>query len=1838
MNPMNKNKLYVILLGVFLLLTGLAGCRSELSPLQPVRDLRSGVRRISSSLAVAPTESALRTKSAYRGDDAAVSDWTLLQFDAASGLLAAAYYQPSGADIRDIEVVAGRSYDWFAVANAGDIRSQFMVGRSPSSAMKSWFVTGFDMRNAAGLPMAWAGEGIAFSKEDLSAGRRLEVKLTRLVARYDITVDKSALTRYSFAVEAVTIEGPASVRAFSESRGTDVATTTDAASAVDVQRLNAGGSATFYAAENCYGELSISDPDSKRPASLAPGDHPSFIEISGKATVLDGSGLTFPARYRFYLGRNASSNFDVIRNTENTVTLHLSDAKLDAARDEREAIDAGQHPDPLWKVEVDPYSDSRSLQFQHGAAAGGAGIRLSPRAYTAESVVRLPEGLSYQLRLDQGLYDAGVRVYLTASGGGAVLPETGYTEATWIRLTGSPETLYFYLPEGTAAASGQAHIRTLDGRKSDALTLSAGRVLDHLALQFASVTGINTSENPAGEAGSWGSRYTTPVDTVLMQNLNNGYPNGFALRVYAVYTDGSEQLLGSDAATAPYYRWETRSVTGTAAGVNKGYGSSSAYFFQKLKAVPEYRSIRTGHSGTGSFRIYYTENEVTKDLTATVRVHNGTLRTWPASKAADRIRLSSGGSVDLGYWWVDNNGKDSVNVTPLVHPQLSVTTGSTVLRYEGLRDGKARFRASGTPGDARASVSGTGYITHMAVASLFGDDPQKVRAASLPTSGGISSGNFDAFRYAYFTVLDERVLDHVAVVPDYIYVPDLANTTANDPASGTRLTFKLYAYYEGSDTPVDVTTDAGTVWSRVTGTAGSGGSSRANYFMGWIQNRTKFVYGRTPLASETSCYGFSDGYFWMKCSKLDVTSIDLYESYLTQGAIELPAALYTASYTFGGRTRQASIRGVVTKEAASLTLSPATVSLYTGASVALTATVTYTDGSSETVTDLAAWDNDASGLLNCNGGGRYTAGDMPGNTSVTARYGGLSATVPVTVRERGVSSFTLEICDAGGAWQQSSAVLTLGGRYPARLRVTYEDHTTGLVDAGFTLTSSVPAVAAQAADGTLSALAIGASRITASFKGKTSGNAVQVTVQNHDYTYELLLSPLGPASAYSYDQVKQAGAQSQSLAWDESVILYAYHVRLDHGTLDASYGAGGLLDVSDLAAWSVDPALTASSVGAWQATMQTYAAHNTSGNAVTGDVEADYAGLTARLTLDVASYEAPYLRIEESGPLSWNCWESGSSSAKTLTVSSNVAWTLSDLGDHWYVSRRSGSGNATLSVYPKSENEGGDEDVTLTVSASDPGLSDSIDLQHDGMEGRGRNKLWWRVVVTPATKTLAVGETFDRFQAYLYAYRDAGRTLQVGTPLDISNTALYEVSDPAVASVVSTTGGPTTGQATGLSAGSVTVRAWWAFNSSMPMTYRDGVPVEEPGEAALTVTATPPTVRYRIITALTPASVEWNGTAVASAMLQQSTDGGPWSDVRDVTASVSFTADKAIVTINGSDLSASNPDETAVTVSVKAAHYSGSEDIVEYVPAALLVGPKPAPPAASLSASPDAMSWAWDESGSGNARSVAVAASGCSWTVRSISGGFSHAVQGNAVLVWPEGQNGDATPLTGTLVIAGTNGVSDVVVSLSQAARPAPVLVRLDFDQDHYELVRVSGGEVLTSHSFTLTARYSDGSTADVTAEAAYADQGSVTVSALDGLLTATAACSGKRLTATFGGISATASYSAVDLEVPADLVMSHFESQEDQNREFVITDFKATIRKVLSGVQRRETVTGDVTVSAVDGLVVHDPQPDTPFLFHLTAAGSGTVRFAYTLDGVTLTRLLTVTCSAHNHITYTWE
>lgn len=1519
-----NDKLILFLLGV-VLLAALPGCRSDLSLPQPDSGHRSGVSRVGSSLSVAPTEAALRTKSAFSGDEAKVSNWTLLQFDASGGLLAAAYFQPSAADLHGIEVVTGHAYDWYAIANVGDVRSQFTVGTSTASAMEAWFATGFDMRTASGIPMAWKGEGIAFSKPDLAAGRKLEVSLTRLVACYDIAVDKSALRKYAFQVSAATLEGPASVRPFSESRGTDVATTTDAASPADVGRLNSGAAVRFFAAENCYGNLPISDPDSKKPARLSPGDHPTFIEISGTATLLDGSGLTFPARYRFYLGTNATSNFDVIRNTENTVTLRLSDAKLDAARDERDAIDAGRDPsDPLWKVEVDPYDDPRGLQFRHGLAAGGTGIRLSPGGCTGEDVTRFPAGLSYQFRLDQVLYDAGIRVYLDEAATRPLLPASGYAEASWVTAEGRPGTLYFQLPAGSPLVEGQAHIRTLDGRKSDDLPISGGRMLDHLTLD--------------------------PAKTYIL--APGQYPS---YKLYAHFTDGSSEDITEDA-----------------------------------------------------------------------------LVSW---------------------------------------------TGGRHIRYR---------------------------------------DPYNT--------------GYEFWMY---------------------------------PRAGTHM------YADGKRS------------------------------FQWFRKNINGNYSWSP-----------------------------YNTY-PEVTASVPQVLFTASWTCNGVSRSVDELGVITKEAASLSVSPETFSLLTGQTVSLAASVRFTDGSTADVTASAVWNNDAEGCLTNVGGGRYT-GLSVGTTTVTASYGGLSSNAAsITVQARTVSSVRLQVRNpATGQWGTGDQTVSLGSDQQWRLSVLYADSTTPeTVTSGFELvrTTDNGAVSIRSDRITTHADAIGTDTFKASFGGVTSANSVKLTVQNHNYTYRLLV---GTRSSGTYEQILADASAAVDLAWNESQVFYAWYVRLDNGAFDR------MEDISSSASWNPDAALVAANVGSWNSGLQQYVANNTSGAAVSGNLEASYNGISACAALSVASYKAPYLRIVEDGPLTWDCWAYGPSGSKTFHVESNVAWTMNGSTAGWHVSRSSGNGNYSITVYPESQNFGDDNDVTLTVTAnSDPSLTDSIELKQDGKEGRGRNKLWWTVSVSPAAKEMTVGSTFDRFTATLQAYRDGARTQPFGSPADVSDTAEYIVETPSVASVISVYGGSTTGRATALAAGTTKVTVWWLRDETM----LGGYPREIPATATITVVSGDVT-SYRIVTAVSSSSIAWNGTATASATLQSSTNGGAWANVRDVTGQVTFSSDKPVVSVSGRSLTAANESASSVMVTISSSAFTGSETIESYESADLEVDGKPAPVDGSLSVSPDELAWEWDESGSGDGKRLAVTATDCEIASIGVTSGFSYSRSGNTLRVWPDVQNTSTTAdKPGTLTVSGTNGAADVTVRLTQAKKPAPVLMDLAFDRTHYELVQVSGGEVHTVQTFTLTARYSDGSTADVTAVAVYADQGAVTVSAAAGTLTATAACSDRRLTATFGGQMAAATYSAEDLEVPVGIELAHFESQEDSEREFVISAVEATLRQVLSGAVRTMDVTDAVNIK-VDGPVVSDPPVDGMRLFHFTAAGSGSLTFTFTWNAVPYTRILDVSCSPQNHIRHSWR
>ena len=1803
---MKMNKLFsgLVVLGILLL----SGCRESLTPLPAAGGFREGGRRLGSELSIVPTENAQRTKSSYTGDVAAVSNWTLFQFDAATGLLEASYYQPSSADLTKIKIVTDRVYDWYAVANVGDVRDRFVVGSTPASTLESWYASGFDMTSASGIPMAWMGKGLSFSKADLSAGRKLGVAMTRLVARYDITVDKSALTRYSFTVTGATIEGPDGVRPFAESRGTGVAVTTDVATAADIARMNSGDAATFYAAENLYGEKAIANADSKKPKNLGADDHPTFIEIAGNATLLDGSGLTFGTTYRFYLGTNATTNFDVLRNTENTVTLYLTDAKIEAAIDERDVISGGGAPeDPLWKVEVDPYSDTRSLRFQHGVASGGTGIRLSSGTNTAEAIVKDPAALQYQFRLDQALYDAGVRVFRDGAGSSAVLPGSGYAEDIWVSVTDSPATLYFYIPAGVSDIGGQAHIRTLDGRKSDDLNIAAGRVLDHLEVQFGTVQGINTNASP-NSISSWGSRYVAAVDTILIQNMNNAsYANGFGLRVYAVYTDGSEQLLSSDSQTQPGYSWATLSMSGTRSGVSKGYAAGSNYFFNKLKETVEYRLVRTAHSGTSTVRLSYAENGVTRSIDFITRVHVGLLKTVPASTASARIGVGMNGSVDLGYWWVDNNDKDSVNVTARVSPNLSVSAGADCLRYDGVVGGKARFSGRGVTGNAQATVAGNGYVSHADVVSLFGENPAKVRAATLPSAAGINSGNFDAFRYAYFTLLDDRVLDHLTLDPVKTYVM----------ASGSYYSYTLTAHFTDGSAQ-DITSRSDVTW-----TDGKKVRYRNTYNQG-------FEYW---LSARGGSNAIVDGKKTFNHYANDITAnyqVNPYASY-PQITATTPQALFTASWTFNGVTKSVDELGVVTRDAASLAISPAVQTAYTGGKpVNFTATVTYTDGSTENVTNAAAWNNDTAGLLTNNGRGTYTTGTMPGTTMVTASFGGVTSnTATVTVTERTPATVQLQMWNASAStWQTTNQTVGVGSDQQWRLHVTFTDGGAAEdVTTGFTLTSSNTAVLSVSGCATHAA-ATGSSSVRATFRGMQSTNSVQVTVEDHAYTYEFFVSNLDVS--HSYAEIAADAAETLSLNWNGYGVFYAYHVRKDHGSLDASYGTGGVRDVSAEATWTVSSALTATDVGSWNVSSRVYDANNQSGSAKTGSVTAQWNGHSDSKNVSVDYYEAPYLYIEEAGPLTWNCWEYGPSDKKTFHVKSNTSWVLTGATDEWYLSKTSGTGSATITVYPKAKNTGDDNDVTITVTGSwNASLTDFIVLMQDGYTGRGANKLWYSLELSPASKTIAVGETWSRFTATLVSYSDKDRTAEFMRN-DISDICRYEVSDPAVASVKSITYASSTGEATGLAAGTVTVTGWWMFSSSTPMTYREGVPVEIPGTATLTVTT-------GVVPSLSVSSntLQWawdeSGSASGWSVVVTATNCS-WS-IKQISNDFGYSTNGNVITVYPKAQNASTTTDKTGTLVLQGTN--GVADVT--ISLTQTKKPETPPEPATLQVSPTALAWTWDESGSSDGKTAIVTATNCTWAVKSCTSTFGYSVSGNTITVYPKAQNTSTTAdKTGTLTLQGSDGASDVTVSLTQTKKPAPVLTSISFDRDHYDLVQVVDGTVSLTQSFRVTALFSDGSTADITSAATYADQGSVSVSAASGTMTAQSACTSKVVTASYGGLTGQATYSATDLEVPVGLVGIHFESQEDQTHEFVIHAFEATLRRVLSGATRTEEVTVDVSI--LSGPIVRDPDVDGMLLFHFSSTGSGTIAFSHTRNGVTFTCYLDVTCYDDLHIDHTWR
>ena len=234
------------------------------------------------------------------------------------------------------------SYDIYFLANMGEVEGPELEVNIGSVAAAIEDYTSFSER---GFPMA--GTVLAYSPSGSGS-----VSLSRLVGRFDITAyDNPANTRISYSFLSGKMKACARVirpfgtlpdepRYSSRAISTDeVIAEGDTLSAADIASLNAGGTVSLYYLENCQGRL-LPANDSQRGKSAAAiaqatgdaslADLCSYLELTCRAETPTATYTS--VIYRAYLGRDATGDFSVVRNTVNPLRLDMS-SELIASED-----------------------------------------------------------------------------------------------------------------------------------------------------------------------------------------------------------------------------------------------------------------------------------------------------------------------------------------------------------------------------------------------------------------------------------------------------------------------------------------------------------------------------------------------------------------------------------------------------------------------------------------------------------------------------------------------------------------------------------------------------------------------------------------------------------------------------------------------------------------------------------------------------------------------------------------------------------------------------------------------------------------------------------------------------------------------------------------------------------------------------------------------------------------------------------------------------------------------------------------------------------------------------------------------------------------------------------------------------------------------------------------------------------------------------------------------------------------------------------------------------------------------------------------------------------------
>lgn len=386
--------------------------------------------------------------------------------------------------------------------------------------------------------------------------------------------------------------------------------------------------------------------------------------------------------------------------------------------------------------------------------------------------------------------------------------------------------------------------------------------------------------------------------------------------------------------------------------------------------------------------------------------------------------------------------------------------------------------------------------------------------------------------------------------------------------------------------------------------------------------------------------------------------------------------------------------GTASAALVSVAVTPAVASVAVGTQTALTATATYSDGSTRDVTATASWTSDPSMVAAVAGG--VVTGNGAGTATIAATFDGRSGSAEITVPSATVTALTVTPVDPSTAIQ---------GVVEFHAVVTLSDGTTQDVTQTATWSASDPSVASVSTSGLATGVAAGTSDIQAS-SGMVSGSTT-LTVTSATLV-SIAVTPTNPALGVGVAQ---------------------------EFTATGTFSDGSVSDVSDNATWTSSVAGVAS-IDAGSHVAKTLGAGTTTISASVGTIAGTTTLSVTQATLTAISVSPPSSTLAINGTADFTA--SGSySDGSTADLTRTVTWSSSNpavaSASNAADSRGTvtGLGGGTSTVSATLGNVSGTASVTVTpaalvslaISPSDPTLplGTKVPLTAEGSYSDGSN-------------------------------------------------------------------------------------------------------------------------------------------------------------------------------------------------------------------------------------------------------------------------------------------------------------------------------------------------------------------------------------------------------------------------------------------------------------------------------------------------------------------------------------